>query len=86
MGLDGPGIEDKGVYRPLALRGWKNAVETDDRGHRIIQWEYRPHRGGPVERVLYEDRIGDVEVKLLMASPDVADRVLGTNRQRRLQR
>ena len=83
IGLEGPGIEDKGTYRPEALRGWHNVVMTGDGGRREVRWELRSRRG-EVEQYLVEDRIGDVERELLMLSPDIADRVLGTNRQRKL--
>ena len=80
MALDGPGIEDRGVYRPEALRGWKNSVAGggSSGGQREVRWEYRSRRGGPVERVLPEDRMGEVEKILLNTSPVVADGVLGS--------
>ena len=85
IGLEGPGIEDKGTYRPESLRGWQNVIVTNDKGRREVRWEPKSRRG-EVEQYLVEDRVGDVERQLLMLSPDVADRVLGSSRQRKVQK
>ncbi len=70
--LNGPGIDDRGVYDPAALQGWKLVVGEGGRP----MWENRGWSGGGGGRVLYEDVLGEVERKLLETDPETYDFVL----------
>ncbi len=68
--LAGPGIDDRGIYDPAALRGWKLVVGEGGRP----MWENRGWSGGG--NVLYEDVLGEVERRLLGTDPETFDFVL----------
>ncbi|KAI9877716.1 MAG: hypothetical protein M1830_003028 [Pleopsidium flavum] len=81
--LSGPGINDRGVYEPAALKGWRVIGTGREDGR--VRWELggSSHKGF-AERVLWEDELGDVERKLLGLDPKVYDFVLkGSPRPRR---
>ncbi len=65
--LGGLGIEDKGAYNPSSLVGWRLVGTVQENS---LRWEYGG-RGGVPEIVLQEDKLGDLELKLLATSPEM---------------
>lgn len=66
IALGGLGSNDRGVYDPPALAGWRSVGA--EHGNPVVQkdvrWEYGGEEREP-ERVLLEDELGDVERLLL---------------------
>lgn len=62
--LGGLGTEDKGLYNPTSLIGWRlvGSIQKHE-----VRWEYGGKAGAP-ERVLPEDQLGEVELQLLSSS------------------
>ena len=76
-------MQDKGVYDPAALRGWK-VVTNDGRPRWQLYGGGGAREKGFPDRVLFEDVLGDVERKLLGTDPEAYDYVLkGSSRPRR---
>lgn len=63
--LGGLGTEDKGLYNPTSLVGYHLRGNAKDRN---VRWEYGSKEGEP-ERILTEDVLGEIELKLLSKSP-----------------
>ncbi|MCJ1469024.1 hypothetical protein MMC07_007656 [Pseudocyphellaria aurata] len=62
--LGGLGTEDKGRYNPTALSGWRLAGSGQQHD---VRWEYGGKEGAPAV-VLPEDRLGEIELRLLSFS------------------
>lgn len=62
--LGGLGTEDKGLYNPTSLVGWHLVGNAQQHN---LRWEYGGKEGSP-ERVLPEDKLGEVELQLLSSS------------------
>lgn len=62
--LGGLGTEDKGRYKPTSLVGWRLAGSGQQHD---VRWEYGGKEGVPAV-VLPEDRLGEVELRLLSFS------------------
>jgi hypothetical protein len=93
--LDGPGVEDKGLYEPKALDGYRLRMtgQGPREGMPIAVWESRamkkPKAGGEGKggrvprRVLPESPLFETERRLLAYSPRVAQYVLAEGRSSR---
>ena len=76
-GLGGPGVEDRGVYDPRAMDGYRLKVASSHLpGEPLAVWESRARRKGGPRRVLAESPLWETERKLLGYSPDVYDYLL----------
>jgi hypothetical protein len=76
VGLQGPGIMDRGIYEPRALQNWTFAAEDDGLGHRgaRIVWTDRSGKNDGQQR-MPECPLSETEMRLLETSPRVADYV-----------
>ena len=72
MSVRNRGTEDKGVYRPPALKGWRLVGEATDPENNHLRWEYGNGKMG-AERTMLEDDLGEVERKLLERSPEALE-------------
>ena len=63
--LGGRGTEDKGLYNPTSLVGYRLLGNPRDKD---VRWVYEGTKGKP-ERVLKEDELGEIELELLAKSP-----------------
>ena len=68
MGVHNRGTEDKGVYRPAALKGWRLVGEATQPNNNHLRWEFG--EGKMPEKVMMEDDLGEVEVDLLARSQE----------------
>ena len=93
-GLQGPGIEDRGIYESRALREWTFGVEQNDQiGEKEPTVVWTKHNEKPGQPIIPEAILLPIERMLLGNSPKVEDFVLnmkpprkkGKRRSRQLQ-
>ena len=70
--LDGPGLANKGVYKPDALKEF-DLVQSGDEGPSAVHWELRKSDASGSDVILQEDKLGENELKLLKKSPKIYD-------------
>jgi len=80
LGMQGPGLQDRGVYDPRPLRDWTFDVEPAPHGHggncadgSMIVWNNRSSRKSGGQSRIPEAALLESELILLRQSPRVAD-------------
>jgi len=76
LGLQGPGVSDRGVYDPPALRDWTFDTEVvpDSGGDRLmVVWTDRSEKRERGQDKIPEAKLGETEMVLLRQSPRVEE-------------
>lgn len=83
LGLQGPGVQDRGVYEPPALRDWTFDTQFVGQGHggnpegMLVVWTNRGARSKGGQDQIPEAQLSETEKVLLRQSPRVYDFVRG---------
>ena len=67
IALEGPGLANKGTYKPDALKDFEHVEGTDGKS----QWELRKTDASERDVILPEDRLGVNEMKLVKKCPKI---------------
>ena len=73
--LDGPGVEDRGLYDCHALQDYKLRLTggRPEENRPMAVWESRTKKKGAPKKVLQESPLWNTEIRLLQNSPKVYD-------------